>query len=87
MKLPTVKQEFDSLIAAAFKDRSPPGRVQLQEMERMFFSGYLVAFNTTMFLSDKLSEEEAARQLEMRQREVEDYIKLLGKIPGTTEVQ
>lgn len=58
-------------------------KVQRQECERAFYSGAYALFKLTIAEIAAKSDDEAEKQMEAVQHELEDYFTLMATIPGT----
>lgn len=76
----TIRQLHAKWAAAVCPKDAPP--VQRQEMERAFFSGAFALFTLTIFEVAALSDDEAEKQMQAIEDEMEDYFRLMGTIPG-----
>lgn len=79
----TPLQQFNSLLAHLFP--GGVGQPQLQEMERMFLSGYRTCFETIMRDVAPLPDDEAEARLSQMETEIKDYFRLLAKVPHKTK--
>ena len=81
----TIRKLHDQWAARCLpKDAAP---IQRQEMERAFYSGAFSYFNLTMVETATYSDAKAEQHMAALQKELEDYFRLMGTIPGPEGTQ